>query len=797
MKFSDQDMENILKALGNRLRIRIIKFLASHPHSVNYSQIEKDIYDNLEEKPNISHHLANLTDAGIIQKDKNSKYQLTEFGKQSAQGLSIFKEILFKNSAIKVRTSNYTVETFNEEKIEENLVKESGMPGELASEVAQEAKKRLIESKIKYLTTPLIREYVNAILIERGEEKYRHKLTRLGVPPYDIKRNIRTNRYNQPEEIIHDLGKNVFEQFTLLNNISKSYADYILSGQFVLSNIDRYTISPLELVISGKHLIEFLNNYLNAFLKPHKSSGRNNLSTQKKIHKHHKIPKHHNIPKHHKILQQLELDGNDPEILKENILECSFPLFQSILDCFFHILKPFFPQGLTIIRFDIFLEHFLESYSKKNLKIIMEEIFCKKYQDWNIILGISTENNYIYFNPLLELYEESLQKSVEYWSNYPVLQIHLTSRFLNEFLRLKDRGKMKKRQRMIENLTLNHNITLEKLKKYGVPEIQQIYTNLQVPIYFSQEKNIVPSILLEKISINLINIFQEADFDLDFFYRELENALQRVFNYFERKFAVLCHTISHFQNWNFLNKIIFKDGNIFSEDRDSWLIEEANTKKKNYNHPKYHIVCGISYHGLDELIFMVNKLFMKDQPKSRKLAVKILDFMLELISKQNERTAENVKYALAEPSPHKDILTPVKNNLDSFKNHYSTIHNQDYFINGYRLGTHTAKNPISLKSFIEITEDMNESDFIQRSGICILPESMDHSENNNKKYHIELGAFQTLLQLSCSRLSFVNPKLVKDHSYLRYFGKYTTLQKIEEKYGKNSHKQFLHQKIKE
>jgi len=60
------------------------------------------------------------------------------------------------------------------------------MPPDQAQRMAKEAEKLLQKSKIKYLTSPLIREVVNAILIEKGQEEYRHKLTRLGMPVHEV-----------------------------------------------------------------------------------------------------------------------------------------------------------------------------------------------------------------------------------------------------------------------------------------------------------------------------------------------------------------------------------------------------------------------------------------------------------------------------------------------------------------------------------------------------------------------------------------------------------------------------------
>ena len=75
---------------------------------------------------------------------------------------------------------------FNSDKILQSLVKESDMPVELAQKITSETESRLQKFSTTYLTAPLIREIVNSLLIEHGHEDYRHKLTRLGLPIYDI-----------------------------------------------------------------------------------------------------------------------------------------------------------------------------------------------------------------------------------------------------------------------------------------------------------------------------------------------------------------------------------------------------------------------------------------------------------------------------------------------------------------------------------------------------------------------------------------------------------------------------------
>jgi len=99
---------------------------------------------------------------------KTKKYRLTELGKVMVSITEEIRERFLTRKKMLVRTSRLAMEEFDRNKIAESLVKEASVPLELAQKIARETEKRLSEFKTKYLTAPLIREIVNAILIEKG-----------------------------------------------------------------------------------------------------------------------------------------------------------------------------------------------------------------------------------------------------------------------------------------------------------------------------------------------------------------------------------------------------------------------------------------------------------------------------------------------------------------------------------------------------------------------------------------------------------------------------------------------------
>ena len=87
---------------------------------------------------------------------------------------------------------------------------------------------------------------VNAILIEKGLEEYRHKLTRLGLPVYDVNQLIEsTSTTQQGVEAIHRAAADaVMEEYTLLNVLPRDVADAHLSGGLHLKNLGTWVLKP-------------------------------------------------------------------------------------------------------------------------------------------------------------------------------------------------------------------------------------------------------------------------------------------------------------------------------------------------------------------------------------------------------------------------------------------------------------------------------------------------------------------------------------------------------------------------
>jgi anaerobic ribonucleoside-triphosphate reductase len=194
-----------------------------------------------------AYHLKYLLKADLIEPDvDNKEYRLTDLGKTMIDFTEDIQEQFFQRKKILVRTSRLAMEEFDRNKIVESLVKEANVPITQAQKIARETEKRLLEFKTKYLTAPLIREIVNAILLEKGLEEYRHKLTRLGLPVFDVNQLIKsTGTTSQSAETIHRAAADaVMEEYTLLSVLPRDIADAHLSGGLHLKSLGIWVLKP-------------------------------------------------------------------------------------------------------------------------------------------------------------------------------------------------------------------------------------------------------------------------------------------------------------------------------------------------------------------------------------------------------------------------------------------------------------------------------------------------------------------------------------------------------------------------
>jgi ribonucleoside-triphosphate reductase (formate) len=240
----------VLKAVSSPLRLQILNLLFDKS-ALSYSELMNQLKMNpSRDAGRFAYHLKFMLKADLVEADVEAKkYYLTDLGKMVLDVADRVEKKAVKPRGMLVRTSHLTMEEFDANKIANSLIKEAKVPAELAQKAAKEAEKRLIKSKTKYLTASLIREVVNGILVEKGYEEYRHKLTRVGMPVHEVTTSIETKDTTlDSTSILTKAGQNVLSEYTLLNIFPRDIADGHLAGDIHINSLGTWLLKPDEII---------------------------------------------------------------------------------------------------------------------------------------------------------------------------------------------------------------------------------------------------------------------------------------------------------------------------------------------------------------------------------------------------------------------------------------------------------------------------------------------------------------------------------------------------------------------
>jgi len=142
-----------------------------------------------------------------------------------------------------VRTSEETLSDWSRDRIVHALQKETLIDEETAKDISIEVEQTIRKSGVKMVTAPLIRELVNAKLIEKGLETARKMHTRLGMPIYDVDSLIlHPNKENAnvphgPEATNLTLAERIKKEYALLSVFSQDVADAHMNGDIHLHDL--------------------------------------------------------------------------------------------------------------------------------------------------------------------------------------------------------------------------------------------------------------------------------------------------------------------------------------------------------------------------------------------------------------------------------------------------------------------------------------------------------------------------------------------------------------------------------
>jgi ribonucleoside-triphosphate reductase len=142
-----------------------------------------------------------------------------------------------------VRTSGEEIALWNRRRIVDALMREAGIDEPTAEAISREVEKQIVASGIGLLTTALIRELVDAKLVERGLEQARRLHARLGFPLYDVRQLIRhqnkenANVPHAPEGTSLSLVEGIKREYALHDVFSREVGDAHVSGDLHLHGL--------------------------------------------------------------------------------------------------------------------------------------------------------------------------------------------------------------------------------------------------------------------------------------------------------------------------------------------------------------------------------------------------------------------------------------------------------------------------------------------------------------------------------------------------------------------------------
>jgi len=505
-------LEKQLKTLGQKIRIDILKKLHAALNPLTFSALKREVLGSNSNSVNFSFHLKALKKIKVINSSE-AGYSLSSLGKEILKNiLSIEQTFNNQNKTIMIRTSKYSKEPFKIRKIEEYLIKEGEMEPDLAKKIAQEVKRRLSKTNIEYLTAPLMREYINGVLLENDLEKIRHKLTRLGTPPYEALKMF-TNKNLDPKFFIEKLGSDVSEQFLLLNLLPNYLSDMYLSGEITLLHLNYWALRPLSLYLNTNTLLDLIFES-NSILK----------------------------------------------IKKEN----SKGLFTLILKFFDQLsfLKPFFSEDILLDDFNNqFLSKFDTFKIKKTsylLNALTSQInrYNKSFSDGKPHLSLDFKSKRD--TNLNDEKKSNLKIELEFLKKFNnglnLNEINVNPSILFDY-------------KIINSSNLENNLFLKTIftnHRNNVIFYNQDTSNLLnssiISVNNSRNKKFNENkLILDKIFINLHLIAIESNQNDDLFFDLIQERLNFIFEFFSYKEKLVKKKLNSIKSWNSLISRIFKE----------------------------------------------------------------------------------------------------------------------------------------------------------------------------------------------------------------------------------------------
>ena len=271
----------IFSVMASPNRIDILRILNSKG-PLTYSELKSLAgFKSKKESGKFAYHLRKLLRQSLVALNKaERRYTITNLGKLV---LSLARQIeersIIESGKMYVRTSKQSIEEFNSHKIIQSLVREANMPLEQAHKITEEVENKVYKFQTAYLTSSLIRETVNSVLIEHGHEEYRNKLARLGLPTSDIFEMLNNvdKIGNGIDSVISKVAQSMLSEHLIINTLPKDIADMHLAGEINISNSGIWGLVPDTIFVNIDHLAESGMDLKGKFLNVSRLTSINNI----------------------------------------------------------------------------------------------------------------------------------------------------------------------------------------------------------------------------------------------------------------------------------------------------------------------------------------------------------------------------------------------------------------------------------------------------------------------------------------------------------------------------------------
>jgi len=249
----------IFSVMANPNRIEILRTLNVRG-PLTYSELKANVgFKSKRESGKFAYHLRKLLRHSLVSLNKaERKYVITNRGKFI---LNVTKQIeersVMESGNIYVRTRS-SLEEFNADEIVQSLVRETNMPRELADKIAEEVESRIHKMQEAYITSQLIRDIVNSLLLEHNSIDYRNRFLTIGIPYADLS-NALSNSLDY-DSLQRYITNSVLRDYFLLNTIPKDVIDMHLTGDINISNIHTWGILPDTIFVNLKEVLTTNSN---------------------------------------------------------------------------------------------------------------------------------------------------------------------------------------------------------------------------------------------------------------------------------------------------------------------------------------------------------------------------------------------------------------------------------------------------------------------------------------------------------------------------------------------------------